>query len=58
MCAGHAGDNYRHVKIHLISVSIFSGWWAACEAINALITANRRNNRERPAQTPGKDPQT
>jgi len=55
MRPGHAGDNCRHVKIHLTSVC-FSAWRAA--GLNTLITANRGNDRERPAQMSGKGPQT
>ena len=58
MRPGHAGDNRRHVKIHLISVSVFAGWRAVGEGITPLITANRRNDSERPDQTSGKDRQT
>jgi hypothetical protein len=54
MRPGHAGDNCRHVKIHLTSVC-FSVWRAAGD-LNTLTTANRRNDRECPAQTSGKDP--
>ena len=56
MRPGHAGDDCRHVKIDLISVSVVSDWWAVCAGINALITAYRRNDRECPTQTSGKHP--
>jgi hypothetical protein len=57
MRPGHAQDNCRHVESHLPAVGVFPGdWWAIPQHINALVTAERREDSQPTDETTDTDP--
>ena len=57
MRPGHARDNCRHIEIRLPAARVVSGhWWAVPKGINALITADHRNDSEGADESSSKDP--